>query len=200
MESSIITEWRLDDRQENANVIHMGKKPKNRQSDSAGMVAALDAASKENYLGDPQVVGFLLRNYANSSLQQRSQILTGVDPDSDLWKTKVDESSQAAYGEAQRLADVFLGKNKMFNPIPAFNRPGVIDRWLVDELHLVGDSPEDNVCRAVVIFLVKFYELVNIIMDTPENEDTDETNQKMIDDHMQKFTKLILGIPDWNKE
>ena len=199
MESSIITEWRLDDRQENANVIHMGKKPKNRQSDSAGMVAALDAASKENYLGDPQVVGFLLRNYANTCLQRRSHILGDVPEDSPEWPIKRTESAQADYDDARRLADVFLGKNKMFNPIPAFNRPGVIDRWLVDELHLVGDSPEDNVCRAVVIFLVKFYELVNIIMDTPENEDTDETNQKMIDDHMQKFTKLILGIPDWNK-
>ena len=178
----------------------MGKKPKNRQSDSAGMVAALDAASKDNYLGDPQVIGFLLRNYANTCLQRRSQILADVTEDSPEWPIKRTESAQADYDDARRLADVFLGKNKIFNPIPAFNRPGVIDRWLVDELHVAGDSPEEVVNRAVVIFLLKFYDMVNIIAATPENEDTDKTNQMMIDGLMQKFTKLILGIPDWNKE
>ena len=164
------------------------------------MAAAVNAASAENYLGDPQVVGFLLRNYANNCLQQRSQMLDGVDPDSDLWKTKVDESSQAASDAARRLADVFLGKIKMFNPIPGFNRPGVIDRWLVDELHVAGDSPEEVVYRAVVTFLLKFYDVVNIILESPENEDADEIDQMRIDDIMQRFTKLMLGIPDWNKE
>jgi len=52
----------------------------------------------------------------------------------------------------------------------------------------------------VVVFLVKFYDMANIIADTPENEETDKINQMMIDGLMQKFTKLILGIPDWNKE
>jgi hypothetical protein len=178
----------------------MGKKPKNSQSDSAGMVAALDAASKENYLGDPQVVGFLLRNYANTCLQRRSHILGDVTEDSPEWPIKRTESAQADYDDARRLADVFLGKNKMFNPIPAFNRPGVIDRWLVDELHVAGDSPEEVVNRAVVTFLLKFYDMANIIAATPENEDTDDTNQMMIDGLMQKFTKLVMGIPDWDKE
>jgi hypothetical protein len=117
----------------------MGKKPKNDQMDSAGMVAALAPTTAENYLGDPSVIQWLLRNYANTCLQRRSQILEGVEGYSPEWGVKTKESAQADSDDARRLADVFLGKNKIFTPIAGFNRPGVIDRWLVDELHVAGD-------------------------------------------------------------
>ena len=172
---------------------------KKKQLDSAGMVAALAPTTSENYLGDPQVVDFLLRNYANTCLQRRAQILADVEGDSPEWNVKTLESAQADCDDARPLADVFLGKNKIFTTIAGFNRPGVIDRWLVDELHVEGDSPEEVVYRAVVTFLMAFYKVANIIADTPENEDTDEANQMMIDNLMQNFTKLLMGIPEWNK-
>lgn len=57
----------------NANVTCMGEKNENNQIDSAGMVAALSPTTAENYLGDPKVVEWLLRDYANQCIQRRSQ-------------------------------------------------------------------------------------------------------------------------------
>jgi|ERR1035437_79796 hypothetical protein len=163
----------------------MGEKNENNQID-AGMAAALSPTTAENYLGDPKVVEWLLRNYSNQCIQRRSQML-----DDRMGSAQLDVD------DAKKVADILLGKNESFKPIESWNKPGVIDRWLVDEFQppkeMMG-SPESVVECAIVTFLMHMYKLMVAIEDMP-----DDDAQMSVDALVQQFTWLLMGSPEWNK-
>jgi hypothetical protein len=163
----------------------MGEKNENNQID-AGMAAALSPTTAENYLGDPKVVEWLLRNYSNQCIQRRSQML-----DDRMGSAQLDVD------DAKKVADILLGKNESFKPIESWNKPGVIDLWLVDEFQppkeMMG-SPESVVECAIVTFLMHMYKLMVAIEDMP-----DDDAQMSVDALVQQFTWLLMGSPEWNK-
>jgi len=149
---------------------------------AAGFLAALHPVESENYLGDPDVVCFLLRNYAHSCLGRVSEM--------------TDQRTAAAQmdiDDGQKLADVFLGKNPHFASIPGYNIPGVIDRWLVDEFHIGGTTPEDRVRGVILSFLSAMYDVWKLT----ENQ-SDENIKLQVDAVVQEFSSLLLGSPEWN--
>jgi hypothetical protein len=161
---------------------------KNKQLDSARMVAALAPTTAENYLGDPAVVEWLLRNYSNQCIQRRAGMMD-----------KRVESATMDVADAAKIADILLGKNPDYAPIKNWNKAGVIDRWMVDEFHkvkmeVVGATAEERVRNVVVNFLCQMYDLIVAIENQP-----DDMAQMSVDALVQMFTWLIMGIPEWNK-
>jgi hypothetical protein len=156
---------------------------KNKQLDSAGMVAALAPTTAENYLGDPKVVDRLLRDYANSCIQR--------------WLAMEDrnESARLDVEDAAGLVAIFLGNNPQFPPIANWNKAGVIDRWLVDEFHITGATAEERVRNIVVTFLMRMRKQLVDNEDQPDN-----VNQMLTDGLVQEFTNLLMGNPDWDKD
>jgi hypothetical protein len=161
---------------------------KNEQLDSAGMVAALAPTTAENYLGDPAVVEWLLRNYANQCIQRRAGMMD-----------KRAESATMDVADAAKIADILVGKNPDYAPIKNWNKAGVIDRWMVDEFRKVelevgGATAEERIRNVVVNFLCQMYDLMVAIENLP-----DDDAQMSVDALVQQFTWLIMGIPEWNK-
>lgn len=156
------------------------------KSGASGMVAALANVESDGYLGDPSVVERLLRNYANNCIQRRSQMS--------------DDRTEAARIDvlyANDMANILLGKNADYPPLENWNKPGVLDRWIIDEFHppkeMMG-SPEDVVTCAIVTFLMHMYKLMLAIEDQP-----DDMAQMSVDALVQQFTWLLIGNPEWNK-
>ena len=138
------------------------KKNKNKQLDPAGMVAALSPTTAENYLGDPKVIEWLLRNYVNNCFERCAQM-----KDDRLEAARID----VVY--AKDVANILLGKNADYPPVEGWNRPGVIDRWLVDEFHLPAENaatPEDAVVCIIVTFLLYMYDLSAAIEKLPDED------------------------------
>src|ERR1039458_673848 len=161
---------------------------KNKQLDSARMVAALAPTTAENYLGDPAVVEWLLRNYSNQRIQRRAGMMD-----------KRVESATMDVADAAKIADILLGKNPDYAPIKNWNKAGVIDRWMVDEFHkvkmeVVGATAEERVRNVVINFLCQMYDLIVAIENQP-----DDMAQMSVDALVQMFTWLLLGYPEWNK-
>ena len=142
------------------------------------MEAAILRAAQPNYLGDLTVINKLLRTYAYTCLKRRAT------------ETPVHESSKMDVSEAHDLADIFLGKNKEYQPMLPWNSAGHIDRWLNDSLEVEGDTPQEVVARAIVTFLLEIY---RITKESDENPLPGRW-EKEVDAASSNFTKLFIGI------
>jgi hypothetical protein len=148
----------------------------NENKGPAGLIAALDQASKENYLGDPKVVRKLLSDFSTEALRR---LVSEMD----------DEDARICDGEqAAALADIFLGKNPDYAPMIPWNSPGQIDRWLADELkHLkVADkTPELTVANVMHWILKDMFGFANL---------AEEDRNWNIGATLENFTNVMMGI------
>ena len=151
-------------------------------------MAALDQASKPNYLGDPEVVGNLLRKYRDAVVESR--------------KSKMDPEERLACdrGYALGMADIFLGKVPTYAPMIPWNSPGQIDRWVADELHrpgFEGQTPEQTVANAMACYLNDNFDLAKALVQSPKSEEWANAEMEKIN---TRYTHLLLGIPYKEKE
>jgi hypothetical protein len=161
---------------------------KKKTPSAAGFIAALDQASKPNYLGDPEVVGNLLRKYRDAAVESR--------------KLKMDPEERIAcdHGYALAMADIFLGKVSAYAPMIPWNSPGQIDRWIASELHrhgFEGQTPEQTVANAMACYLNDNFDLAKALAQSPKPDDWVNTEMEKID---ARYTYLLLGIPCKEKE
>ena len=151
-------------------------------------MAALDQASKPNYLGDPEVVGNLLRKYRDMAVESRNTIL---DPE---------ERLACDHGYALGMAEIFLGKSPAYAPIIPWNSPGQIDRWIASELHrpgFEGETPEQIVANAMLCYLQDNFDLGKALVQSPKSEKSANAEMEKID---ARYTCLLLGIPYQEKK
>lgn len=142
----------------------------------AGLMAALDQASKENYLGDPKVVRKLLSDFSTEALRR-------LDSEMDDEEARICDDEQAA-----ALADIFLGKNPAYAPMVPWNSSGQIDRWLADELkHLkvAEKTPELTVANVMHWILKDMFSFADL---------TEKDRNWNIDATLENFTNVMLGI------
>jgi hypothetical protein len=154
----------------------------------AGLVAALDQASKPNYLGDPKVVSKLLRDFSDAALRRRA---SGMD---------AEEAHLRDQGHALALADIFLGMVPAYAPIIPWNSPGQIDKWLTTEIfwsEIAGETPELTVANAMACYLDQVYEFGKYMAHSPQSDGWLNTE---IDKNIVHYTHLLLGIPYNNDE
>lgn len=148
----------------------------NENKGPVGLMAALDQASKENYLGDPKVVSKLLRDFSDEALRRRASEM-------DDEEARICDEVQAA-----ALADIFLGKNPDYAPMIPWNSPGQIDRWLADELkHLkvTAETPELTVANVMHWILKDMFGFADL---------AEEEKNWNIGATLENFTNVMLGI------
>ena len=155
----------------------------NENKGPAGFMAALDQASKPNYLGDPEVVGNLLRKYRDAAVESR--------------KSKMDPEERIAcdHGYALAMADIFLGKMPAYAPMIPWNSPGQIDRWIASELHrpgFEGQTPEHTIANAMACYLNDNFDLAKALVQSPKSEEWANAEMEKID---SRYIHLLLGIP-----
>ena len=149
----------------------------------AGFIAALDQASKPNYLGDPEVVGKLLREFSSAAMQRRKD---GEDPE---------EAEICDYDHAQKMADIFLGKASDYAPIIPWNSPGHIDKWLINEIYyfeIAGETPDLTVFNAMMCYLKEIYNLAEYVTHDSKSDEWMDHEINKITAH---YIHLLLGIP-----
>jgi hypothetical protein len=170
-----------------AAVAKPGMKKKKAPS-AAGLVAALDQASKPNYLGDPEVVGNLLRKYRDMVVESH--------------KSKMDPEERMAcdHGYALGMAEIFLGKVPAYVPMIPWNSPGQIDRWVASELHrpgFEGQTPEQTIANAMLCSINDNFDLAKSLVQNPHSDDWTNAEMEKIN---ARYTHLLLGIPYKEKE
>jgi hypothetical protein len=149
----------------------------------AGLIAALDQASKPNYLGDPDVVGNILRKY-------RDMVVETCGP-----KTDPDDKRACYHGFALGMADIFLGRASAYAPMIPWNSPGQIDKWIASVFHRPGfdsDTPEETIANALICYINDHFHVVRTCVENHKSEDWTNAEMGKVD---SRYIHLMLGIP-----
>jgi hypothetical protein len=150
-------------------------------------MAALDQASKENYLGNPEVISKLLVRFVTESAQRRDS------------STQAGEVERQERADAMALADIFLGRVPKFAPMIPWNSPGNIDEWIAAELKhsdVGGETPEELLASAMIHYLHGSFRIWDLASDGMAPEEW----QARFTRHIQRFIHLLLGIPTPNDD
>jgi hypothetical protein len=91
------------------------------------------------------------------------------------------------------LADILLGKRPSYAPVAGWNRPGVLDQWLVEQTQVQGQTPEERVARTIIAYLLRMYDVLVAMETTGE-----EINSNRIDGLVREVTLLFIGIAGWD--
>jgi hypothetical protein len=138
----------------------------------------LQTVKLDNYLGDPMVVQYLVRNFAAGALARRGKI-----GDDEAMRKDIDDS--------RNMAKIFLGEDPAYPAMDKWNAPGSVDQYIAHVLNISGTAQE-IVSAAMLIFLVEIYKLYNqsVFGGLPENIDW------QVDACCEDTTKLLLGWKD----
>ena len=151
------------------------------QEHNAALEAGIAQAAKPNYLGDIQVIEFLLRDFVQRALARRNP---PEDP-----KPNTEKDSE----DALKLASIFLGQDPQYAPMPGWNEPGKIDVWIAQELNVQDDTPQLVVACAFVEFLTEMYELYNYAC---EPDTKPEQWEPQIDAITEHWRNVLLGVKE----
>ena len=144
-------------------------------------------AVQENYLGNIGVVQYLLRDLAARAIDR-------YDPD------RKTQSLAADVEDCMKLADIFLGKDPAYAPMPSWNVEGQIDRYVSEhsEMKITGFTPREVMASVFINFLINMYELYTYAANGAKPEDWEWQVDAICDD----TTNLLLGMqsPNLNQE
>lgn len=138
---------------------------------------SLGHAAKGNYLGDPTVVGALLRTFA-------SRVLTSDYADEGELEKDVDAGSRV-------LARVLLGQDQQFGGSP-WNSPGQIDVYVARRKGVDSSDPVERVAGALVDMITDLLALSSAVSEhaMPEGD-----WKWQADEVIQEHVNLFMGIP-----
>lgn len=153
------------------------------ESFDAGLVAAFETATKDNYLGNPACIDSLLRFMLAEALDLRDKVHRS--------ELSEEESNSKLGAVLRRTADIFLGRDSDTVPIVGWNQPGGIDEHLAKELNLPDASAEGRVVRTLYLLTDEIYSLV---AQEERGEPLENTRWQM---HaaIEMTCKMLLGIP-----
>jgi hypothetical protein len=114
---------------------------------SHSLAAGVNQASGVNYLGNPETVQFLIRQYAWKAIERRETV------------KDVDEGSKSDMADAVELAKIFLGMNPLYTPIKPWNSPGQISDWLALKMNQQDIDPIETVASYLIGYLCDLYNL-----------------------------------------
>ncbi len=142
----------------------------------------IDDIDHAGYLGNPQVVSSLLRDFVGTLLSGKYEWSLG------------DETEKLVHP----LAKIFLGQDPNY-PGLEFNQPGCIDAYLAKELGLSDKDSEERVCVALILLLRELLDLHKIVA---EQQLIKEQWQPEVDAILEQYTNLFVGLPrgGWEEE
>lgn len=148
-------------------------------ANSASFVAALQAASKPNYLGSIAVVDSILRNLAVQILNRRE-------------KMSKEDAAEANAKDCDRLAVAFLGEDPAYAPMPVWNSEGHIDQFVAAALGWSGRTPQQIMRGLFTEFVGDF----NRLADYANTPGVPEDNWIWQSDALlESYIGFLLGIP-----
>ncbi len=140
--------------------------------------SGIEQAEKENYLGDPEVVETLLR-------QTLSLVCENFSEPEEKFLALVKS-------ECERLAKIFLGEDPQYAPIDGWNKPGFIDKYLDQKNGHESESPEASLFGCFASFITSAIKIINY---AGEPDVKDEHWNWQVDDLLNEYTHVLLGIP-----
>ena len=143
----------------------------------ADLSATVLHSTNPNYLGNMEVVHSLMSDFASTAINR-------VDP-----TDKTRAWAHADISDCVRLANIFLGKDKDFTPMPKWNQPGMIDQFLVRIMGLQGDAQQ-----VMGGFFVQYLREIYGLYDIACSGAPPESWEPMVQDTVDAYTKLLLGI------
>jgi hypothetical protein len=141
---------------------------------------------EKNNLADQAVVFEVLRT-AVDELMQHYQ-----DESSDRMPTPKFISELSG-----RVADVFLGKDRSYLPVPGWNEPGKIDEWIITQIPFQVATARERVQMAIIQFFSDLVELANFA-----NQDgvLDEQWKPSWTEKFIEYCMLLMGVPELDVE
>lgn len=138
-----------------------------------------DPTSAKVYLGDPLAVDTIVRMFV-------MDIISRLGEESDAAVKEIDDS-------ISRLGRIFLGKDlKKHEPIPEWNAPGGVDRFLVE--HSLAPMEQDAQGRMETFF----FQLVGTVRDVVEFAGQEGVLKEQwdwqINAEIESYVNALLGI------
>ena len=130
-----------------------------------------------NYLGDYEVVNSMLRMEADEFIKRQR---TGRN------KERVAEVCAA------KLVKILMGRDRRYEEVAKWNKPGGIDRFLKKWVGSSETKPRLIMKHAAVVFLS---ELMDVILLAGRPRATYRDIKPALDDFFKRWTNLIIGIP-----
>jgi hypothetical protein len=151
------------------------------ESSDAGLAAAFETATKDNYLGNPVCIDSLLRVMCAAMLDT-------------VRDEKLDnQATNERLAELEReAAEVLLGMKEGYIPVVGWNQPGGVD-VAVAKVFGIKDCPPLLCVRLGLreLWLKKILELVKQEMNGMPSEIASGQAQAAF----EQFTKLFMGLP-----
>ncbi len=127
--------------------MNMSNDPNYHPSD-ASLNDDLMQLAKENYLGDPNVVHFLLLNLAKNCVARRGTVPS-------------ENASAADMNDCLVLGNIFLGQDPQFAPVPEWNKPGILDEYISRQMGRRCETPQETVALFLVQYICDNYDVYN---------------------------------------
>jgi hypothetical protein len=151
------------------------------ESFDAGLAAAFETATKDNYLGNPTCIDSLLRVMCVAMLDA-------------VHDEKLDnQATNERLAELEReAAEVLLGMNKDYIPIVGWNQPGGVDEAVAKQFGFKDYPPLQYVRLGLrELWLKRILELVKQEVNGMPSEIASGQAQAAF----EQFTKLFMGLP-----
>lgn len=146
---------------------------------------SLDPDGK-TYLGDPEQVEMILRAFIADVMARRA-----IQHTPESW-----EEAKALDRDAiERLVNIFLGRDDAFETIGSWNVDSSLPMWCARTLGIKWDGAKDDELVMKDTFAGLMLEVLQEI-DRDGDDIPDEDWQAAVDDAIQKWTHMLLGIPE----
>ena len=138
---------------------------------------ALTQALQENYLGNPEVIEVLLRDFGRRAIAR-------FDADHKEESVAVDAKDCA------NMADIFLGNQpKDYPPMLWWNKPGCIDEFVSTQIGVTG-SPEYVMTALFAMFISDAYSVYNFACEPGA---LDEQWDWLPDAITEQYLRILIG-------
>lgn len=141
------------------------------------------------YLGDYQTLVDILGEYGSAVIQRLAQ--------ASALEIGFDEKQKADIAGARELADVLLGqKPDEYNPVPGWNEPGQIDRFVAAQVNIDEADPSDTLVVALLFMATDMHNAAHMADAGAPEDDW----KSAIDGSIDEMARLMIGIPFYEQE
>jgi hypothetical protein len=155
---------------------------------SSGFHIAMDKVNGQKpYLGDPEVIGALVRQVVSQTAQRIGQVADG--------QLEQNVAADANRDDVLALAAVLCGENDAFETVGDWNPHGLaiaVRQNLAPSLDAEAAADDtDAVQQACAVLMLEVYEVIGTLMQDGNQEAATDALEGVIGD----FTNLFAGLP-----
>ncbi|MDQ2693789.1 MAG: hypothetical protein M3Z21_00150 [Pseudomonadota bacterium] len=154
----------------------MTDKP-HRTKTTGGLPEALELASQPNYLGDPEIVSAILRQFV---FELTERMAKAPDPEAGA---KADQEATYQY------AGIFAGEDPAYTPLP-WHTNGGLKQFMERYYSIQAATTKDAAAHEIAQLVISVYDAIQLSAEgRPE-----EIWQTILDDAIQHCTYMLCGM------